>query len=70
MLVWNITKGRSVIPKSVTENRILSNFEIDGLELTEEDIKAIDAMEGRFKVCDGSFLPDNYKTEVFRGDDE
>jgi diketogulonate reductase-like aldo/keto reductase len=70
MLVWNIAKGRSVIPKSVTESRILSNYGIDGLELTEKDIAVIDAMEGRFKVCDGGFLPGNYKTEVFKGDDE
>ncbi|KFX93883.1 hypothetical protein O988_06590 [Pseudogymnoascus sp. VKM F-3808] len=70
MLVWNITKGRSVIPKSVSADRIQANFDIDGLELTEEDIKVIDSMQGRFKVCDGGFLPQNYKEKVFYGDDE
>ncbi|OBT88277.1 hypothetical protein VE02_02767 [Pseudogymnoascus sp. 03VT05] len=70
MLVWNITKGRSVIPKSVSADRIQANYEIDGLELTEEDIKVIDSMQGRFKVCDGSFLPQNYMEKVFYKDDE
>jgi glycerol 2-dehydrogenase (NADP+) len=70
MLVWNILKGRSVIPKSVSEGRIIANYGIDGLDLTEEDIKVIDEMKGRFKVCDGTFLPGNYHTEVFKGDDE
>lgn len=70
MLVWNITKGRSVIPKSVSASRIQANFEIDGLELTEDDIKVIDSMKGRFKVCDGDFLPQNYKEKVFYHDDE
>jgi glycerol 2-dehydrogenase (NADP+) len=70
MLVWNITKGRSVIPKSVSADRIQANYEIDGLELTEEDIKVIDSMQGRFKVCDASFLPQNYKEKVFYHDDE
>ncbi|ELR08462.1 hypothetical protein GMDG_00526 [Pseudogymnoascus destructans 20631-21] len=65
MFVWNITKGRSVIPKSVTADRIQANYEIDGLELTEEDIKVIDSMQGR----DGSFLPQNYE-KVFYHDDE
>lgn len=70
MLVWNITKGRSVIPKSVSASRIQANYEIDGLELTEEDIKVIDSMQGRFKVCDGTFLPQNYHEKVFYHDDE
>jgi len=68
MLVWGINKGWSVIPKSVTEARIKSNFEIDGLELTEEDMKTIDSMKGRFKVCGDDWLPDEVK--VFFGDDE
>lgn len=56
-----------MIPKSVSEARIKSNFEIDGLELTEEDMKTIDSMEGRFKVCGDDWLPN---VKVFFGDDE
>jgi glycerol 2-dehydrogenase (NADP+) len=68
MLVWGIQKGRSVIPKSVTKERIEANFDIDGFELSEEEIKVIDNMKGRFKVCGDSWLPEGVR--VFFGDDE
>jgi glycerol 2-dehydrogenase (NADP+) len=48
--MWGIQRGTSVIPKSVTASRIEKNFELDGWELTSEEMKAIDAQPDRFKV--------------------
>ena len=68
LLRWNLQKGRSVIPKSVTPSRIESNFELDDFELTSDEIAQLDGLKERFKVCDGAFLPEGVK--VFFGDDE
>ncbi|KAI9732459.1 MAG: hypothetical protein M1818_007497 [Claussenomyces sp. TS43310] len=68
LLVWGLTKGWSVIPKSVTKERIEKNFQIDGLTLTDDEIKTIDSMPERFKVCGDDWLPDG--VQVFFGDDE
>ena len=66
LLLWGLQKGWSVIPKSVTPKRIDGNFELDGWELTDEEIKAIDGIQERFKVCGDAWLP----VKVFFGDDE
>lgn len=55
-----------MIPKSVTEERIEKNFELNGWDLDESDMKIIDHLEGRFKVCKDGWLP----IKVFFGDDE
>ena len=66
LLLWGLQKDWSVIPKSVTGSRIEANFDLDGWELTADEVKAIDGITDRFKVCDGDFLP----IKVFFGDDE
>ncbi|KAI8294521.1 Glycerol 2-dehydrogenase [Colletotrichum sp. SAR11_240] len=68
LLQWGLARDTSVIPKSVSEGRIKANFDLDDWSLTEEEIKKISAIPDRFKVCDGTFLPDAVK--VFFGDDE
>jgi glycerol 2-dehydrogenase (NADP+) len=67
-LMWGLQRGTSVIPKSVTESRIRANFDIDGWELSPEEVARIDGMTGRFKVCGDDWLPHGVK--VFFGDDE
>jgi glycerol 2-dehydrogenase (NADP+) len=66
LLAWGLQKGWSVIPKSVNKERIETNFELDGWELTEEEMKKLDSMPERFKVCGDAWLP----IKVFFGDDE
>lgn len=66
--MWGLQKGWCVIPKSVNKERIEANFELDGWELMEEEMKAIDSLPERFKVCGDSWLPEGVK--VFFGDDE
>lgn len=66
LLQWGIQKGWSVIPKSVNNARIDANFQLDGWELTPDEIKQLDSIPSRNKVCDDSWLP----IKVFFGDDE
>lgn len=66
LLLWGLSHEWSVIPKSVTKSRIEGNFALDGKSLTAEEIKSIDAMTSRFKVCGDAWLP----IKVFFGDDE
>lgn len=51
MLVWGLQRGTSVIPKSVTENRIKGNFDLNGIELNDEEMKTLSSLPDRFKVC-------------------
>ncbi|KAF7562645.1 hypothetical protein G7046_g1487 [Stylonectria norvegica] len=66
LLLWGLSKGWSVIPKSVTPKRIQANWELDGWELSDDEVKAIDGIPDRFKVCGDKWLP----IRVFFGDDE
>ena len=66
LLLWGLQRGTSVIPKSVTASRIQANFELDGWELDADDMKLLDSLPERFKVCGDAWLP----VKVFFGDDE
>ncbi|KAL1840278.1 hypothetical protein VTJ49DRAFT_656 [Mycothermus thermophilus] len=66
LLMWGLQKGWSVLPKSVTPERIEANFDLDGWSLTEEEVAKIDAIKDRFKICGDRWLP----VKVFFGDDE
>ncbi|KAF2276060.1 Aldo/keto reductase [Westerdykella ornata] len=66
LLLWGLQRGTSVIPKSVTPERIEANFELDGKSLSEEEMKQLDSLPDRFKVCGDAWLP----IKVFFGDDE
>ncbi|MCJ1365985.1 hypothetical protein MMC16_005110 [Acarospora aff. strigata] len=66
LLMWGIQKGWSVIPKSVNKERIEKNFELDGWDLTSDEVHQLDNLKDRFKVCGDGWLP----VKVFFGDDE
>ncbi|KAF1981236.1 putative glycerol dehydrogenase Gcy1 [Aulographum hederae CBS 113979] len=66
LLMWGLQRETSVIPKSVTASRIEKNFELDGWELSDDEMNKISAMPERFKVCGDAWLP----VKVFFGDDE
>ncbi|KAI2736563.1 hypothetical protein DTO013E5_8623 [Penicillium roqueforti] len=66
LLVWGIQKGWSVIPKSVSKSRIEGNFDINGWDLTADEVSQLDNLKDRFKVCGDDWLP----VKVFFGDDE
>lgn len=48
-LRWMVQKGISVIPKSTHPDRIASNADIFDFELTEIEMKAIDALDEKFR---------------------
>jgi len=66
LLMWGLQHGWSVIPKSVTKSRIEKNYELDGWNLTDGEVKQLDNLKDRFKVCGDAWLP----VRVFFGDDE
>jgi glycerol 2-dehydrogenase (NADP+) len=66
--MWGIQRETSVIPKSVTEARIKANFQLDGWELSSDEMVLINGLEERFKVCGDGWLPAG--TKIFFGDDE
>jgi len=66
LLKWGLQRGTSVIPKSVTASRIEGNYELDGWELTDEEMTKLSSLPDRFKVCGDAWLP----VKVFFGDDE
>ncbi|KAG7123747.1 hypothetical protein HYQ44_002383 [Verticillium longisporum] len=66
LLLWGLSRGTSVIPKSVSKERIAANYELDGWELTDDEIKQLSSIPDRFKVCGDAWLP----IKVFFGDDE
>lgn len=45
-LNWIMEKGVIPLPKSVTKERIISNFDTSGIKLQKEDIEKIDAIVG------------------------
>lgn len=45
IIAWHLAIGNVVIPKSVTPERIVSNFAAAGLELTGEEIEKINALD-------------------------
>ena len=57
LLQWGLQRGTSVIPKSVTKSRIEANFQLDGWELTPEEVETLSSIKDRFKVCGDSWLP-------------
>lgn len=66
LLAWGVQRGTSVLPKSVTRERIEANLVPEGWQLSEDEMKDISGIQKRFKVTDDSWLPH----KVFFGDDE
>ena len=45
MLRWNIQRGISVLPKTVSKERMLENISVFDFSLSDEDMKAISALD-------------------------
>lgn len=52
LIRYQIQRGNVVIPKSVTKERIISNFDVFNFELSADDMSAIDSFD-----CNGRFVP-------------
>lgn len=51
LIRYQIQIGNVVIPKSVTKERIISNFDVFNFKLTDEDIKTIEGFNYTERVC-------------------
>lgn len=45
LIKWSLQKGYIPLPKTKTESRLKENLQIDGFELTTEEIELIDQPE-------------------------
>lgn len=54
LIAWALSRGTSVIPKSVTPSRVESNFKSASLELSSEDVKQLDALDKHKRFVDPS----------------
>ncbi len=50
VLRWHVQRGRIVIPKSVTPERIAANIDLFGFELDEDQLGAIDSLEAGERI--------------------
>ena len=55
LISWALQRGISVIPKSVNAGRIAQNLEASTMELTDEEMEKIAALDRDFRYIDGSF---------------
>jgi diketogulonate reductase-like aldo/keto reductase len=61
LIRWHLQIGNIVIPKSVTPERIVENFDVFGFELAAQDIDAIDALDRGERIGPD---PDTFVTPV------
>lgn len=51
LIRYQIQRGHVVIPKSVTKDRIISNFQVFDFELTGDDMALIDSFDCNGRIC-------------------
>lgn len=56
LIKWAVQRGTAVIPKSTSENHIISNLESEEITLDEEDLKEISKLDKPFRYVDGEFF--------------
>ena len=55
LIAWALRRGTSVIPKSTNESRLRENLVATELELGDDDMAALDALDRRHRYIDGTF---------------
>jgi alcohol dehydrogenase (NADP+) len=55
LIAYGLNRGISVIPKSTNAGRIKQNIEADAIELTREEVEAINQEDRKYRFVDGSF---------------
>lgn len=52
LLAWGMANGCSVLAKSEKPERVRENFKCETVDLTQEEVKALDALDRQLRVCD------------------
>lgn len=55
LLAWAVTRGTSVIPKSVNPERLAQNLAAADIELSEDDMAALTKLDRHRRYVDGTF---------------
>jgi alcohol dehydrogenase (NADP+) len=55
LISWALSRGMSVIPKSVNPDRIVQNFQAQEVHLSEDDMKRISILERGYRYVTGQF---------------
>jgi alcohol dehydrogenase (NADP+) len=55
LIAWGLQRGTSVIPKSVSPERLKQNLDATKLNLQQEDMDAISKLDIHMRYLDGSF---------------
>lgn len=55
LIAWALARGTSVIPKSVNPGRLAENFAAQELELSADDVAALDALDRGRRYVSGDF---------------
>ncbi|KAJ3487001.1 hypothetical protein NLG97_g6503 [Lecanicillium saksenae] len=58
LIRWGLQRGTSVIPKTVTPERILANFDVAEWQLSPEDHSSLSLLEARCRVYPDDWLPE------------
>ena len=64
VLKWGIQRGCAVIPKSENLDRITQNLDVDGFELSGDEMEVMKSLECGFRMNDPAvFCPRFFGTE-------
>jgi alcohol dehydrogenase (NADP+) len=55
LIAWDVQRGISVIPKSVTPSRLRENFAATEIELSASDLKQIAGLNRDYRLIAGNF---------------
>ncbi|GAB2987969.1 aldo/keto reductase [uncultured Cyclobacterium sp.] len=56
LIAWSLHRDIAVIPKSANKERITANLKSKDIELSADDLKSIESIEGRHRYIDGTFF--------------
>ena len=56
LIKWAVARGTAVIPKSTSKDHIISNLESEKINLDQEDLKKIAAIDTEFRYVNGEFF--------------
>lgn len=67
LIAWHLHRGNTVIPKSTNPSRIKENFEAKDLNLDQDDLEKIKALDKHYRYVDAKFfeIPGNGYVNIY-----